>query len=79
MLVPYGDDGRRDRVHIQSDINACLAVKNTMRSTLGPYSGDLLLVNSNGRQTITNDGATVIKVRRYVMKTRACADFHAAP
>lgn len=36
----------------------------TIRSTLGPYGGDLLLVDENGRQTITNDGATVMKVRQ---------------
>lgn len=45
-----------------SNINACLAVQNTIKSTLGPYGGDLLMVDENGRQTITNDGATVMKV-----------------
>ena len=35
----------------------------TIKSTLGPYGGDLLMVDANGRQTITNDGATVMKVR----------------
>lgn len=33
-----------------------------MKSTLGPYGGDLLLVDENGKQTITNDGATVMKL-----------------
>lgn len=46
-----------------SNINACLAVQATIKSTLGPYGGDLLMVDENGRQTITNDGATVMKVR----------------
>jgi T-complex protein 1 subunit eta len=45
-----------------SNINACLAVQSTIKSTLGPYGGDLLMVDANGRQTITNDGATVMKV-----------------
>lgn len=45
-----------------SNINACLAVQDTVKSTLGPYGGDLLLVDANGKQTITNDGATVMKV-----------------
>jgi T-complex protein 1 subunit eta len=40
-----------------------LAVQATIKSTLGPYGGDLLMVDANGRQTITNDGATVMKVR----------------
>jgi T-complex protein 1 subunit eta len=29
---------------------------------LGPYGGDVLLVDENGKQTITNDGATVMRV-----------------
>lgn len=45
-----------------SNINACLAIQETIKTTLGPYGGDLLLVDANGRQTITNDGATVMKV-----------------
>jgi hypothetical protein len=45
-----------------SNINACLAVQDTVKTTLGPYGGDLLIVDANGRQTITNDGATVMKV-----------------
>ena len=45
-----------------SNINACLAVQATIKSTLGPYGGDLLMVDENGRQTITNDGATVMKL-----------------
>ena len=34
----------------------------TIKGTLGPYGGDLLLVDENGKQTITNDGATVMKL-----------------
>jgi T-complex protein 1 subunit eta len=37
-------------------------VQSTIKGTLGPYGGDLLMVDENGRQTITNDGATVMKV-----------------
>ncbi|KAI8689144.1 T-complex protein 1 subunit eta [Fusarium keratoplasticum] len=47
---------------IISNINACLAVQATLKSTLGPYGGDLLMVDENGKQTITNDGATVMKL-----------------
>ena len=57
-----GTDSSQGKGQIISNINACLAVQNTIRSTLGPYGGDLLLVDINGRQTITNDGATVMKV-----------------
>lgn len=58
-----GTDSSQGKGQIISNINACLAVQATIRSTLGPYGGDLLLVDGNGRQTITNDGATVMKVR----------------
>jgi T-complex protein 1 subunit eta len=37
-------------------------VQTTIKSTLGPYGGDLLLVDENGNTTITNDGATVMKL-----------------
>lgn len=37
-------------------------MQSTIKSTLGPYGGDLLLVDANGRQTITNDGATVMRL-----------------
>ncbi|KKY14779.1 putative t-complex protein 1 subunit eta [Diplodia seriata] len=55
-------DQSQGRGQIISNINACLAVQETIKSTLGPYGGDLLLVDENGRQTITNDGATVMKL-----------------
>jgi T-complex protein 1 subunit eta len=57
-----GTDSSQGKGQIVSNINACLAVQSTIKSTLGPYGGDLLLVDANGRQTITNDGATVMKV-----------------
>ena len=58
-----GTDTSQGKGQIISNINACLAVQATIKSTLGPYGGDLLMVDANGRQTITNDGATVMKVR----------------
>lgn len=44
-------------------------MQSTIKSTLGPYGGDLLLVDSNGKQTITNDGATVMKVSLYLERS----------
>lgn len=60
-----GTDASQGKGQIISNINACVAVQSTVKSTLGPYGGDLLLVDSNGKQTITNDGATVMKVRLF--------------
>lgn len=61
--IILGTDASQGKGQIISNINACVAVQSTIKSTLGPYGGDLLLVDSNARQTITNDGATVMKVR----------------
>ena len=57
-----GTDQSQGRGQVVSNINACLAVQQTIKGTLGPYGGDLLMVDENGRQTITNDGATVMKL-----------------
>jgi T-complex protein 1 subunit eta len=62
FLTPTGTDQSQGRGQVLSNINACLAVQQTIKGTLGPYGGDLLMVDENGRQTITNDGATVMKV-----------------
>ena len=61
-LLYTGTDTSQGKGQIVSNINACIAVQSTIKSTLGPYGGDLLMVDENGRQTITNDGATVMKV-----------------
>ncbi|KAF2835812.1 hypothetical protein M501DRAFT_1007659 [Patellaria atrata CBS 101060] len=62
IVLKEGTDQSQGRGQIVSNINACLAVQATIRSTLGPYGGDLLLVDANGKQTITNDGATVMRL-----------------
>ncbi|KAI7191093.1 putative T-complex protein 1 subunit [Hortaea werneckii] len=62
VVLKEGTDASQGRGQILSNINACLAVQGTIKSTLGPYGGDLLLVDENGKQTITNDGATVMKL-----------------
>ncbi|KAL4781902.1 chaperonin Cpn60/TCP-1 family [Aspergillus varians] len=62
VVLREGTDASQGKGQILSNINACVAVQSTVKSTLGPYGGDLLLVDSNGRQTITNDGATVMKL-----------------
>ncbi|KAG7103930.1 T-complex protein 1 subunit eta like [Verticillium longisporum] len=62
VVLKEGTDTSQGKGQIISNINACLAVQATIKSTLGPYGGDLLMVDENGRQTITNDGATVMKL-----------------
>lgn len=65
-----GTDQSQGKGQVISNINACLAVQSTIKSTLGPYGGDLLMVDANGKQTITNDGATVMKVEIIVRLLR---------
>ncbi|KAF2234744.1 hypothetical protein EV356DRAFT_446053 [Viridothelium virens] len=62
LILKEGTDQSQGKGQLVSNINACLAVQSTIRGTLGPYGGDLLLVDENGKQTITNDGATVMKL-----------------
>lgn len=62
IVLKEGTDASQGKGQVLSNINACLAVQNTIKGTLGPYGGDLLMVDGNGRQTITNDGATVMKL-----------------
>jgi T-complex protein 1 subunit eta len=49
------------RSQLITNINACLAVADTLRSTLGPRGMDKFIVDSNGESTISNDGATILK------------------
>ena len=72
IVLKEGTDTSQGKGQIVSNIQACLAIQDTIRSTLGPYGGDLLLVDENGRQTITNDGATVMKV--FCLKNFICLD-----
>ncbi|KAL8762631.1 MAG: hypothetical protein Q9184_001385 [Pyrenodesmia sp. 2 TL-2023] len=62
IVLKEGTDSSQGKGQIISNIQACLSVQDTIRSTLGPYGGDLLLVDDKGKQTITNDGATVMKL-----------------
>lgn len=67
-----GTDASQGKGQLISNINACVAVQSTVKATLGPYGGDLLLVDSSGKQTVTNDGATVMKVLFYEIVSAEC-------
>ena len=45
-----------------SNISACLAIAETLATTLGPRGMDKLIVNDRGEAQITNDGATILKL-----------------
>ena len=45
-----------------SNINACMAVADVVRTTLGPRGMDKLIHDDKGNTTISNDGATIMKL-----------------
>lgn len=56
-----GTDTSQGKGQIISNINACQAVAETVRTTLGPRGMDKLVFDGT-RTTISNDGATIMKL-----------------
>lgn len=56
-----GTDSSQGKPQLISNINACAAVVDAIRTTLGPRGMDKLIVDSKGQATISNDGATIMK------------------
>jgi T-complex protein 1 subunit eta len=61
ILLREGTDTSQGRPQLISNINACQAIVDTVRTTLGPRGMDKLIVNGN-KVTISNDGATIMKL-----------------
>ncbi|KAH1253837.1 T-complex protein 1 subunit eta [Glycine max] len=58
-----------------SNINACTAVANVVRTTLDPRGMDKLIHDDKGAVTISNDGATIMKLLDIVhLATKILAD-----
>ena len=62
MLLKEGTDSSQGKGQLLSNISACLAIADTLSSTLGPRGMDKLIVNERGQAQITNDGATILKL-----------------
>ncbi|KAG8739340.1 T-complex protein 1 subunit eta [Ceratobasidium sp. 414] len=62
ILLKEGTDTSQGKGQLLSNISACLAVADTLSSTLGPRGMDKLIVNERGEAQITNDGATILKL-----------------
>ncbi|KAK6205452.1 chaperonin Cpn60/TCP-1 family [Scheffersomyces amazonensis] len=62
VVLKEGTDSSQGKGQILSNINACLAIQDTLKPTLGPFGSDILIVSSNGKTTISNDGATILKL-----------------
>ncbi len=61
ILLREGTDTSQGKSQIVSNINACQAVADTIKTTLGPRGMDKLVCAGN-ITTISNDGATIMKV-----------------
>ncbi|KAI8074982.1 T-complex protein 1 subunit eta [Gongronella butleri] len=62
ILLKEGTDTSQGKGQLLSNINACAAVVDTVKTTLGPRGMDKLMVDGQGQVTISNDGATIMKL-----------------
>ena len=62
ILLKEGTDTSQGKGQLISNINACAAVADIIRTTLGPRGMDKLIISDNGSLTISNDGATVMSL-----------------
>jgi T-complex protein 1 subunit eta len=61
ILLREGTDTSQGKAQIVSNINACQAVAETVKTTLGPRGMDKLVFDGQ-RTTISNDGATIMRL-----------------
>ncbi|KAK6185004.1 hypothetical protein SNE40_007335 [Patella caerulea] len=61
ILLKEGTDTSQGTPQIVSNVNACQAIADAVRTTLGPRGMDKLIVEAGGKATISNDGATILK------------------
>ena len=62
ILLKEGTDTSQGKAQLVSNINACTAVADVVRTTLGPRGMDKLIHDDKGNVTISNDGATIMKL-----------------
>ncbi|PIK48045.1 putative T-complex protein 1 subunit eta isoform X1 [Apostichopus japonicus] len=62
IVLKEGTEASQGTSQVVSNINACQVVAEAVRTTLGPRGMDKLMVDGNGKATISNDGATIVKL-----------------
>lgn len=62
LLLKEGTEQAQGKRQIVSNIQACQVVADSIRTTLGPRGMDKLIANDQGKSTISNDGATILKL-----------------
>ena len=66
VILKDGTDSAQGKSQILTNISACQAVSEAIRTTLGPRGMDKLIVDNRGKATISNDGATILKLLEIV-------------
>jgi T-complex protein 1 subunit eta len=61
ILLKEGTNTSQGIPQLISNINACEAIADAVRTTLGPRGMDKLIVADHGGTVISNDGATILK------------------
>ena len=61
ILLKEGTESLQGKPQVVNNINACQALSEAVRTTLGPRGMDKLIVDSKGSVTISNDGATILR------------------
>lgn len=61
LLLREGTDTSQGKAQLISNINACSAIVDIVKTTLGPRGMDKL-ISEGGKTTISNDGATIMKL-----------------
>ena len=62
LVLKEGTENAQGVQQCVSNINACSAIVDAIRTTLGPRGMDKLIVDNRGKATISNDGATIMKL-----------------
>lgn len=66
IVLREGTDTSQGTGQLLSNIGACASIVSCVASTLGPRGMDKLIVNERGQATISNDGATILKLLEIV-------------
>ena len=61
LILREGTEQTKEKEARMQNINAMMAITETVRSTLGPRGMNKMLVDGTGDVTITNDGAEILK------------------
>merc|ERR1719186_2254846 len=66
IVLKEGTDSSQGKPQLLSNITSCQIIADAVRTTLGPRGMDKLIVNAKGEATISNDGATIMKLLEIV-------------